>query len=208
LFRTTTRYSIFILCIALMFGVRRLSVLEFPTRASTYITALLFIWIALWDQIPPLVTAADLAPIARDVASDRGFVETMEGRLPKNAMVFQVPVIDFPENPTPNFGPYDNFRPYLYSQSLHFSFGSDKGRVRELWQHDVIKVPLAGFVARLERYGFSALCVDLSIFPDKGAGFLAAIRDEGHTDLFQSDKGDLLCVLLKPSPQPVWPDAP
>jgi hypothetical protein len=206
LFRTATRYSIVILCMALMFAVRRLSLVQFPAPALMYSSAALCTCLALWDQVPPLVSEADLGATARAVASDRNFVETMEERLPANAMVFQFPVIDFPESPTTCPGAYDHFRPYLFSHHLHISFGSDKGRARELWQYNMINVPLAKGLARLESFGFSALYVDLRIFPDKGKAFIAELRNEGRSDMFQSGDGTLLCVLLNPSRQPVLPD--
>lgn len=207
LFRTTTRYSIFILCIALMFAVRQLSLLKYRNKFLAYGAALLGVGIALWDQTPPLVSAADLEETAREVASDRAFTEKMEERLPAQAMVFQIPVMDFPESPALGVGSYDHFRPYLYSHQLRFSFGSDKGRPQEQWQRNLAQLPLGVVINQLESYGFSALYVNLNFFTDKGAALIKSLKDMSRGDMFQSDRGDLLCVFLKPSAQPVRPDA-
>ena len=130
----------------------------------------------------------------------------MEEGLPPQAMVFQIPVLDFPESPASHVGAYDNFRPYLFSHYLRYSFGSDKGRPQELWQHELMRLSPSDRIGHLESYGFSALYVNLNSFEDKGAGFIKVLKDMGRGDMFTSDRGDLLCVLLQPSAQPVSPD--
>ena len=123
-FRASTRYSIFILCLVLMYAARQLSLAAWARTAWAYGAATLLALVALWDQTPPFVTDSDLKATAQQVASDRQFTEDMERRLPAQAMVFQIPVMDFPESPGPNIGSYDHFRPYLYSNHLRYSFGS------------------------------------------------------------------------------------
>jgi len=205
LFRTATRYSIFILCLSLMFAVRRLSLLKCRNEFLTYVAAILCTGIALWDQTPPLVSAQDLEETARAVASDRDFTQKMEQRLPSGAMVFQLPIMDFPESPSPTVGPYDHFRPYLYSNHLRFSFGSDKGRPREEWQHDLAELSAGDAVRRIESYGFSALYVNRNGFSDKGEALIQALKDMGRVDMIESAQGDLIGVFLKPSGQPTLP---
>jgi hypothetical protein len=206
LFRATTRYSIFILALVLIYAVRRLSMTAWMKTPWTYGAAILLSIVAVWDQSPPLVSASDLQATARDVASDRAFTEKMEAQLPAQAMVFQIPVMDFPESPAPGIGAYDHFRPYLYAQHLRFSFGSDKGRPQDQWQHDLARLPLADVIDRLESYGFGALYINLNGFQNRGADIIKALKDQGRTNMFFSDNGDLLCVLLKPAPQPIMPD--
>lgn len=207
MFRATTRYSIFILCIVLMYAVRRLSLFENQKKAWVPIAAVLGVALALWDQTPPVVSAKDLEETAQAVASDRKFTENMEAHLPKNAMVFQIPVMDFPESPASGIGSYDHFRPYLYSHSLRFSFGSDKGRPQDEWQHDLGQLQLSEIVSKLESYGFAAIYVNRNGFADKREGLIQAFQQLGLGDMIESDQHDLFCVFLKPSPQPVMPDA-
>ena len=55
-------------------------------------------------------------------------------RLPPGAMVFQLPVMAFPEvAPAHNLGDYEHFRPYLATRALRFSYGMLKGRSRHRW---------------------------------------------------------------------------
>ncbi|MCE0498945.1 MAG: tetratricopeptide repeat protein [Methylacidiphilales bacterium] len=202
LFRATARYSIFILCIALMFAVRRLSLMEYRNKFLIYGAALLGTGLALWDQTPPLVSAGDLEKTARLVASDREFTEKMEERLPPNAMVFQLPIMDFPESPLGSLTPYDHLRPYLYSRHLRFSFGSDKGRPQDKWQHDLSQLTFTDEVSRIESYGFAAIYLNRNGYEDKGEGLLKALKEMGHGDTLESPQGDLVCISLNPSPQP------
>lgn len=206
LFRATTRYSIVILCIILMYGVERFSKMKTRTTAVGYAVAIALIFIGLWDQTPPQLSDEELAETAAAVASDRNFTEKMEARLPKNAMVFQIPIMDFPESPAPGVGAYDHFRPYLYSHHLRYSFGSDKGRPRENWIHEFANMSLSQVVDRLESFGFAAMYVNKNGFPDKGRGIEKAFKDIGRGDMIVSDKDDLLCVFLKPSSTPMLPD--
>jgi hypothetical protein len=205
LFRATTRYSIFILCIVLMFAIQRLSLVQFRKPFLVYGAALVGTLFALWDQTPPVVTADNLKETAQAVASDQEFTEQMEKRLPAQAMVFQIPVMDFPESPATGVGAYDHFRPYLYAHDLRFSFGTDKGRFTDKWQHGIPQLPLGDVVNQLEAYGFSAVYVNLNGFPDKGAKLINGFKAAGRDDMFYSDRGDLLCVLLKPSAYPALP---
>jgi phosphoglycerol transferase len=206
LFRTTTRYSIFILCIVLMFAVRRLSLLKIQNQMWVYAAAVFGVVVAMWDQSPPLASGSKIEQTAQQVASDRTFTEKMEQRLPAKAMVFQIPVMDFPESPVSGVGASDHFRPYLYSHQLRFSFGTDKGRADGQWQHDLAQQTLSAVIPQLESYGFSALYVNLNYFSDRGAALIKALKDMGLEGMFESDRGDLLCVMLKPSAQPVMPD--
>ena len=206
LFRATTRYSIVILCIVLMYAVRQLSSLEIRNKFLVYGAALLGVIVALWEQTPPLVADRSWQQVAAEVASDRNFTEKMEKELPANAMIFQLPVMDFPENPGVIMGAYDHFRPYLFAKQMRFSFGSDKGRPQDEWQHQLMNIPIQDAVAQLESYGFSALYLNLNGFDDKGEKLIAGLKAMGRGDMFLSESGDLLCVRLKPSAQPVSPD--
>jgi hypothetical protein len=204
LFRATTRYSIFILCLALMFACRRLSQLAWQPRALVYPLAVLLVAFAWWDQTPPPISAADLAATAAAVESDRDFTQEMERRLPARAMVFQLPVMDYPEKGVGVVPPYDHFRPYLYSQGLRFSYGSEKGRPQESWQHAVDQMSLPAIITLLESYGFSAIYVNLDVMPDHGAALISSLREKNHP-LIESERNDLLCIVIQPSPQPALP---
>ncbi len=217
-FRSSNRYSIFIAAIVMLWAGQRLSRTRFhPGLVCLGAGALL--GLGLWDQIPgvknsvdpkfplaPIRLAQDTARTAQVVNSDRTLVEAMEKALPAGAMVFQMPVMDFPESPIQGVGSYEHFRPYLHSTRLRFSFGTTKGRARETWQKRILEKPIPEIVADLEKYGFGAIYVHRGGFEDRGEALRGALAAAGRDQIIESPLRDLYVVLLKPSSQPVLPE--
>lgn len=226
MFRAACRYSVVILAIALLYAAQRLTAWqqqteEGPDAGGKSLTfkaaAMLLCALIFWDQVPRAPTAAQTAEIARQVDADREFVATMEKTLPANAMVFQLPVMDFPESPIPGVPPYDHFRPYIYSKQLRFSFGSMKGREREKWQQQLQNVLVAGAtpdqeaqkirfntdnvrraVDELKKLGFAAIYINRNGFPDRGKGLEEALLELGYDKPpIRNATGDLMCVVLQ-----------
>jgi phosphoglycerol transferase len=226
MFRGGCRYSIVILAITLFWAARRLSALHTEAERTQPTGTTDWRWLAaagiaslviLWDQVPRPPTAETTAAIARQVASDREFTEKMEAALSDGAMVFQMPVMEFPEGPIPGVPPYDHFRPYLFSKNLRYSFGSMKGRDREKWQPAVqgkffegatldqqagvihVKPESArAAVDELKRLGFSAIYINRNGFPDRGRGIEEALLELGYAKPpIRNASGDLACIVLE-----------
>jgi hypothetical protein len=205
MFRSTTRYCIVILCVSLLFAIRRLSLISRHWRSPWPVVAPLLVGvIGVWEFLPPLA-GEDPSTTAMIVNSDRQFAQNMESILPKGAMVFQMPVMDYPETPVSGVPAYAHFRPFLYTKDLRYSFGSDKGRVQDAWQHVITGLSPADQIAVLERYGFSAIYINRDGYPDKAEGLLAQYKAAGRDTVFNSQLNDLAFVVLKPSPNPVLP---
>ena len=158
--------------------------------------AILVCIIILGDQVPAQPTGEERESIARQVSSDQKFVADMESVLPPGAMVFQFPVMDFPEAPLREVSAYDHLRPYLYSHHLRFSFGSVKGRPREEWQKNLLALTLPEAVAELKKRGFSALSVNRNAYPDGAHELEQNLRALGYSEMIQSAEGDLFCVIV------------
>jgi hypothetical protein len=210
LFRCANRYSICILAVALIFAVQRLSRItqRWPSWWR-YSGAVAVSLVVLCDQLPPTVTAAALAESERAVASDQTFARAMERALPPRGMVFQLPVMKFPESwPINQMGDYEHFRPYIYSSTLRFSYGNDKGRPEDGWQSDVAKNGPAAMVRILEQAGFSAIYINRRGFADQGAAVLQGYEAAGRAARLESPAGDLVCTILQPEAHPVTPEIP
>lgn len=226
MFRAACRYSIVILAIVLLYAAQRLTYWQQEAEgvrdavgktlvfkaAAGLLCALIF-----WDQVPRAPSAAQIAEIVRYVDADREFVTSLEKNLPANAMIFQLPVMEFPESPIPGVPPYDHFRPYLFSKQLRFSFGSHKGREREKWQQQLQNLLVAGAapnqeanriqfntdnvrraVDDLKKIGFSAIYINRNGFPDRGKGLEEALLDLGYTKPpLRNATGDLACIILQ-----------
>ena len=203
LFRSSTRYCIFILPILLLFAVKRLSRKRMETEIGVALAGICAL-VALWDQTPPVTTQVKIDQDRWVVDSDRALAQQLEARLPKGAMIFQLPVMEFPESPAPGMPSYDHFRLYLHSDHLRFSFGAVKGRPWVQWTQNLGKT-FPEVVHAIESYGFAAIYVNRNGFQDKGAAILQNFRSLGYTEVLDSKAGDLFCVLIHPSPQPILP---
>ena len=165
------------------------------------IAAALLCLVILWDQVPRSPTPKQTALIAGQVKADQEFVAQMEAALPPGAMVFQLPIMQFPEAPAPGMPPYDHLRPYISSplsgKHLRFSFGSMKGRPREQWQQDLGKVPFEKAVSQIADRGFAAIYLNRNGFPDQGKQIVEKLREMGFTKpRIDSSAGDLVCIPL------------
>jgi hypothetical protein len=196
--RTGCRYSVVILAIVLLFAAQRLSAWQPRPRWIAGFAALLVAALVWWDQTPRPPSAESRQTIAKDIASDHKFVAAMEASLPAGAMTFQVPVMDYPESPLANVVPaYEPFRPYLHSERLRFSFGTNKGRATDQWPHSLEKLPLAQVVSEVKSHGFAALWIDRKAFPENSTILIDNLQSLGCGPVIESDAGDQACVLLK-----------
>lgn len=206
MFRAACRYSIVILAVCLLYAARRLTAIQAAAGARDETGTGGILWgtaaamaglLILWDQVPRPPSADYVNAIATLVESDRRFVREMEAALPEGAMVFQLPVMEYPESPVPGLGSYEHFRPYLYSSKLRYSFGSQKGRDREAWQRELATMPIDKVAAELERRGFAAFYVNRRGFADGGKAIEDSLRELGYTrPLIRSPAGDLDCIPL------------
>lgn len=206
-FRATSRYSIWILALVLLWAVVRVSRTRFARRRGAALVALLVAALALVDQLPPRRTAADVARTAAMLASDATFVRSLEAVLPAGAMLFQLPVVEFPEGPrVQQATDYEHLRPYLHSTRLRFSYGSDKGRPRDAWQRRAGALEPEPLADALERIGFSGLLVNRKGYEDGAAALRARLLASGRQEAWESPDREFLFVRLAPASQPSPPD--
>lgn len=205
-FRASNRMSIFILAACLFFLAQLLTKKsrQWP-HFTTVIISLLIITLTLYETFPqPLLPLEGKNKITRLVESDQKLVQQLESIMPKGAMIFDYPVIDFPES-----GTYAFLRPYLWSHNLHFSFGSIKGRSRELWQKDIAELPPDEIFNKLQQYGFSGVLIysgeDLSPEDKKKAELLLGFIKSKQMPLISSELGDFNFVSIQPDAHPCLP---
>jgi len=203
LFRGTNRYSIVIVTVAFLYLARQLDgwTARWPTVGRLSLVALIAIF-GLCEQAMPFYQANNhglTAPvIARIVESDRELTEQLEELVPPKSMIFQLPVMDFPEVPPLNhLNDYEHFRPFLFSHQLHFSYGSNKGRPIDAWQHDVAIMPAPAMVAALKSYGFAGILLNRKGYADNAAALTSDLTQMGlEPDL---DRGEWVFYRLAPS---------
>jgi hypothetical protein len=207
LFRGVNRVSIVLLALSLFFVVRgfsRLSRSWRPAISLALSAALMFF--AVIDQIPRRVRGKDLMEERKQYLADRDFVAAMEKKFERGSMIFQLPMVEFPERPPVNHMPdYDSLRPYIFSTGLRFSHGTCKGRSWDSWQRDLETLRPPEMIAALESYGFTAICLERKGYADNGAQIIDAFQRAGRGIAFESSTNELLCIPLQPAARPLLP---
>jgi phosphoglycerol transferase len=204
--RCTNRYSIILLCLALLFLCR--VPLARPGRMAVLGAALLLL-LRGWELLPHAASAEESrSEIAGQVASDQAFAAALEAGLPAAACVFQLPVTYYPEQGyVQDMGDYEHLRPFIWSRQLRFSYGECKDRPREGWQRRSAARPAAELVRDLEAYGFSALCINRRGYADRAAALEQQLRAQGLAPVADAAAGDLVAYRLHPAATPRRPRA-
>jgi len=203
-FRATNRAVIFISAIVLCYLVVRLSRATARRPAGWRLgAAALVAVVGVWDQLPRPDGSAERAAIVAAVQADEAFGRRLEAALPEGAMIFQLPVLGFPEVAPPHrLGAYEHFRPYLATRTLRFSYGAAKSRARGGWQRDLEQLPMRAAVPLLQEYGFSGLYINRKGYRDRGEGLLRELDQLGYRDRLEAPDGDQIVVRLQPAENP------
>jgi phosphoglycerol transferase len=130
----------------------------------------LVVTLGAFDQASPaLMPTAGASERERLWRADEAFVASMEKQIPRGAMVFQLPVVDFPEHGSVGrMSAHDLIKEgYLHSDTLRWSAGGVRGRDGE-WQWPAAALPMRDLVRGVTAMGFSALMLDRYGFRDHG----------------------------------------
>lgn len=207
LFRATNRVVIFLLAAVLLFVVVRLARATRAWPVALRVAVALGLGgLGLLDQVPRRAPQEERAAIAQAVAADRELARELTAALPAGAMVFQLPVLGFPEVAPPwRLSDYEHFRPYLFASDLRFSYGAAKFRARSRWQRELEQVEAHRLVGRLEELGFAALYLHRGGFRDQAEGLLRDLANLGYERTLEDPAGEQVVVLLRPAAAPLLP---
>ena len=142
-------------------------------RATAWAVILL---LGVSDQLValrPLVAAS--TGTASAMSELQALVDQLEPRLPAGAMVLQLPIRPYPDDPgIAQLRPFDLFRPYLVSRSLRWSYPAlSRAQVQ---QHDALEaLPASAVPAWAARQGFAAILVDRRGYDDNGDAIVATL---------------------------------
>lgn len=116
--------------------------------------------LALLDQIPSGATP-DHRRDAAQFLGDQQFIRRIEQAIPPGSMVFQLPVVPFPEGGTrESMEDYSHFRGYAHSHTVRWSYGAMKGRDVAGLQDELATLDPAGLVGRLQELGFAGIYIN------------------------------------------------
>jgi phosphoglycerol transferase len=166
-FRGLNRISIFIsffslLAVAILLQ-HYLSHFFCKNRYKNYVffgVSFLLIIFAIFDQIPRGVIGQN-PDVVKSFYAERNFFRNIENSLPKNAMVFQYPYVQYPEVPPLYKEGYNEyFKPYLQTVDLLWSYGAVKGRTGDVWNRTVTKMPPRELLGAISKSGFAGILVN------------------------------------------------
>lgn len=124
------------------------------------------------------------------------FVSELETRLPPNAAVFQLPLRPFPvDGGIGKLWAYDQFRPYLLSHHLRWSYPSLTQRQYE-WEESVASLPATDLPRRLARDGFTAILISRAGYDDGGAAIAQALREAPDGPSLIAESQDFVALQL------------
>ena len=199
-FRAGNRYSIHLLALSLFclsaWGSRRLTG---RGHWLGWILVLPFTAIGLWDQVPAGPGEVTRTDLHRAAAGDRQSAATLEGLLPRGALIFQLPVAPFPEaGPRGGMPDYEHLRPYLHSGSLRFSYGLLRGSPELRWSQRMSESPASALPARLAEAGFGAVWIDRRAYTNNAAALTETFRSAGLREIVLPESPHI-CVYMLPA---------
>jgi phosphoglycerol transferase len=109
--------------------------------------------------------------------NDGLFVAQIQRLMPRQASIFELPYVPFPENPpVGRMLDYDLGRGYVHTtDGLSWSYGAIKGRPQD-WQAATVPLPLPTQVDGAVAAGFSGIWIDTYGYADNGASVINGIR--------------------------------
>ena len=110
--------------------------------------------------------------------NDQRFFAQVQETLPPGSEVFELPYEPFPEYGLTINGmvEYSEFRPYVHTHGLRWSYGTMKGLPGDAWERDTAALPPEGMLTALRHAGFSAIYIDRSGYADHAAALETRLR--------------------------------
>jgi phosphoglycerol transferase len=207
--RTWNRIVLFIAFFALLVAGLLLDILLRHLRARGVAVGVIagIVAITLAVGVFDETTSHD-APNYRAVAQryryDDWFFRTLEHRLPHGAMVFEYPIVRFPEaGPIGKLQDYEQFIGYLHTHDLRWSYGAMEGRNEGDWQMALDTLPTNTALAALATIGFRGVYINRDGYAQPGtqtgvSQFEQAVTSVLGPPMLTSTDGRLVYYDLQP----------
>lgn len=183
--RCWNRCSILLTCTCLLMVAVMVSKIRNRRRLAAVCVMLLLV--GMYDQVR--VLDAGWQDGNRDIQRMyESYFDEVEGSLNENAMVYQLPYVEYPEAGwTNNLSDYELFAGYLFTDTLRWSYGSMRGRNEYARELNVDEGMSYRFLAKIKEKGFEAVYIDLDGYADGGEKILAFYNGLGITPLVSGD---------------------
>jgi len=142
-----------------------------------YALICLILPLGILDQTSPsFIPSYD--KIKADYYDDEQFIREIETVMPKDAMIFQLPYVPFPEHPPVyRMTDYEHIKGYLHSHHLRWSYGAMKGRDADQWQEAVVNKPVDEMIFLLSTAGFNGIYIDSYGYEDGGSHLISTVSN-------------------------------
>ncbi len=160
------------------------------TEKYNFSKSKIFIWIlitaiilfGMFNQIGKSNAAVQNLTTVANYNNDENFVRAIENKMPAGSMIYQLPYLFFPEHgPLVNMLDYEQFRPYLHSHTLKWSYGSMRNRPVATWQEKTSCLPVSDMIKEISYAGFTGIYLDRNGYVDHGLAIekqIAAVINE------------------------------
>jgi phosphoglycerol transferase len=133
--------------------------------------------LGFFDTNPP-VSKTKYQETALRWNNDLDLVREVEKKFRKNAKIFQLPVMNFPESSSiQQLTDYQPLRGYLHSETLFWSYGATKGR-EGLWLNDIAAISLEELITRISQVGFDAIWVERRGYSDRAQALIDELESK------------------------------
>lgn len=116
------------------------------------------------------------------------YFKSVEDNFEKNAMVYQLPCLKFPEAGAINgVSDYKHFIGYLFTDNLRWSYGAVRGRNTQYVELNIDDGMSYRFVKELQKKGFSAVYIDVDGYADGGSQIIGFYDSLGISPIISDD---------------------
>ncbi len=133
---------------------------RFATRGGAFAIALAAVLlVGVLAQTSPRMVP-DYAAVATRYEHEGAFIHKIEAQVPRNASIFQIPHVPFPEGSDPSHvGEYEDLFGSLHSNTLRWSGGAVEGRPTD-WVPALLKKPMPQILEGISATGFAGIYLE------------------------------------------------
>lgn len=120
-----------------------------------------------WDQMIP-ISENYHAEVAKAYDADDNFVKGIEQLAGVDAMIYQLPYMQNPENGAINqLQDYSHYMGYLHSNTLHWSYGSIIGRDADNLCKSISELPFEEQIEQIQANGYAGIYIDWKAYTEE-----------------------------------------
>jgi len=160
--RCYNRLSIYIAFYSLFIVIYFIEYLLQKCKITNYIKYIIILFIGILAILDITVPSnKDNTNTKVKYYSDKSFVKKIEDITPENSMIFQLPFVPSRHHAHfVNMGVYQQFTPFVHSNTLKWSYRATSNSIAERWQSYVASKPADEMLKHLAGVGFNGLYID------------------------------------------------